>query len=725
MKYKPFLKSVFLFLFCSLYVHEVQAEFAFWVSPYGNDSNAGTKEEPFKTIARARDAVRELPSSAFKHHDVTVCIRNGLYRLKEPLELTSRDSGKCGHSVVYKAVPGERPVISGSIRVTNWELYDASLNVYRASVGSRTSRQLYVNGQRAERSRTTPYPVGFLPIFSTGGIDFLLTNLNPAAWRDPSTWTNPTDIEAVIETQWRMMRVPVSEILPSLGEIIPGRIVIQQPAWTNANVYFDKETNQPGIWSFWQVTRFENAYQFLNGPGQWCLDSSGGWIYYIPQPGEDPNESVIEFPILETLIDGRGTLDNPVEYIRFEGLTFSYATWKGPSGENGYVADQSGMILVGPDHQPNFIGHDQHVVPSHANLYFKWARHITFCGNRFKHLGGVGLHFDTGSQCNSIKNNLFEDISSSAIFLGGVSEEDAHPKDKKQVVNKNSIKNNLIKNVAVEYVDAAGIFVGFTRKTAIEYNTISNVPWSAIAMGWGWGLLDKGSFPGLPGAESGQWGNFSTLTPSSRCKIIRNRFHNFLNVLWDGGAIYTIGRQGANFSKGLLIKENVASGKRPAGGGNTYYTDGGSRYITLSQNVSFDNPIGETFFGPPPPEGDPLPYPLYSLGNGQPYGDDSGGCVTYGDICFTGNYWRQSPITQEEVVNNVILKLELGFLTYSEEGFFDICRATELEKMHPINLLYGKNYVIKNVSDIPQRLLKNAGVQKRPKTISEDEWNIE
>ena len=118
----------------------------------------------------------------------------------------------------------------------------------------------------------------------------------------------------------------------------------------------------------------------------------------------------------------------------------------------------------------------------------------------------MGLDFDTGSRSNTIAGNLFEDISSAAIQLGGVLQCDHHPKLERQVTQDNVITNNLIRKAACEYVDAAGIFVGFTRRTLIKWNTIVDVPWSGIAMGWGWGLLDPGSFPGVPGAESGEWG---------------------------------------------------------------------------------------------------------------------------------------------------------------------------------------------------------------------------
>ena len=109
-------------------------------------------------------------------------------------------------------------------------------------------------------------------------------------------------------------------------------------------------------------------------------------------------------------------------------------------------------------------------------------------------------------------------------------------------------------------------------------------------------------------------------TPNLGCQILQNKIVNFINVLWDGGAIYTTGQQGPSLSQGLLIEGNVAYGKRPDGGSNTFYTDGGSRYIQLQSNASYNNPIGVTFYGPEPNPNDPFlaQYPLYYLQNGAP-----------------------------------------------------------------------------------------------------------
>ena len=694
----------------------------FWVSETGSDFNSGSKHSPFLTLQKARDAVRALPSKVFQHHDVIIYVRGGTYRLTTPLRLTSKDSGRCGHNVIWRAAPGEHPLICGSTNVSGWSLYDASLNIYRAYVGPCQSRQLYVNGKRAVRAQTTPYPAAFLPSWTKGGIEFIPTSLNPVAWRDPADWTNPQHVEAVIITQWKMMRIPVSSITP-YSSPNNGLIVIQEPAWTNANIYFDPKTNLPGIWSFWQVTRFENAYEFLTDAGQWYLDQTTGWLYYIPLAGEDLNSANVELPVVETLIQGVGTPHSPVQNIHFKGLTFSYATWLDPSSGNGYVADQSGFILIGSNHQPNYVGHDQHVVPSRGNVSFRYAKNILFYGNIFQHLGGVGLHLVAGCENTAIKSNLFTDISSSAIILGGVSETDARPKHRGQTTKNNKITNNLVRSVGVEYVDAAGIFVGFSRKTSVRHNTIVDVPWSGIAMGWGWGLMDKGSFPGIPYATSGLWGKATRPTANYRCSIFKNKITNFLNVVWDGGAIYTTGQQGPSLSKGLLIKENVAYGKRTSGGGNTFYTDGGSRYIRLEGNISYNNPIGGTYFGPPPREGDPLPYSsLPSDGNNVPYGSDAGGCHTYGDIYYKGNYWLQTPILANILIYNSLLEPLFGFSPYSFEGFFDICPFKYKGVAYPTRLTYSKNKVFNTLAEIPRGELSSAGVRSRPSTIPKHLW---
>jgi hypothetical protein len=250
----------------------------------------------------------------------------------------------------------------------------------------------------------------------------------------------------------------------------------------------------------------------------------------------------------------------------------------------------------------------------------------------------------SGAQDNRIAWNIFDDISSAAIQIGGVSAEDARPATPEGISENNLVLDNVITDVGTEFVDAAGIFLGFGRNNRIEGNFIQNVPWSGIAVGWGWGLLDDPFFPGLPGATPGMWGTFATPTVMEGNQIVGNTITEFVQVVWDGGAVYTTGSQGTSPGNGTLIAGNYAYDKRPDGGSNVFYTDGGSRFVTLSGNVSFGNEQGVLDFGPVFSIEDPLnvfnPLAILPLANGRPYGSDIGGCVTHGDIIYLANRWQ-------------------------------------------------------------------------------------
>jgi hypothetical protein len=398
-------------------------------------------------------------------------------------------------------------------------------------------RQFYVNGQRAIRARSNYGQVVNLNyIRGQHGYTQII----------PETLTHSELVEAVTVTQWKMMRCRV-------GSMVGQSLTLQNPCWDNANT-----SRSP--WNFQLLSWLENAPEFLTVPNMWYLDPYSGQLTYLNPSATPPTYVVL--PILETLVSLQGSPGKPVTNIVFKGLRFAYATWLGPNSTDGYVTGQSGELLIGTGSQPNIIGHVPVVFRTPGNVSLKFAHSITFDGDTFIHLGAVALDMGAGSQDNRVINNIFTDISSAAIQLGGVGQEDMRP-DRAHKTSNNLIGNNLISYTGRDYYDGAGIFVGFTTGTMINYNTISHTPWTSIAIGWGWGLFDKGSFPGLPGAVPNMWGVYSTPTIASRNEISSNESDDFLEQLWDGGAIYTNGAQAPNFANGLLIKLNVAQSKRP------------------------------------------------------------------------------------------------------------------------------------------------------------------
>jgi hypothetical protein len=712
-----------------------------WVSPNGDDANSGDFRAPFKTIARAQIEARKKTST---NSDIVVNIKDGIYRLDKTLEFDTQDSPKDGYTLTYRAVEGNASIY-GSKTIDDWTLCEKDKNIYCADAKGVNSRQFYVDGVRTTRARTKDYPGGFWPHYDYNatspsssdkvGILYIpLQHMNGSLdpnWPDPNTWTNIQDIEAVSLPQWKMQRVPLKSITkyPDYNDTIistkeklefleyeiitdvlghghlnydlskTGLIELQDPAWTNANVYLNKDKNATAIWGFYRLSYFENAYQFLDEEGEWHLDKSQDKIYYKPLADQNMSLVSTELPSLEKLITIKGSESLAVKNIKFENLKFAYATWLTPSTSTGYISDQSGNLVTGNSYDYNSIGHVRYVEETPGNIELEFTDGAVFSGNIFEHMGAVALHFGTGSQNSLITSNLFEDISSSAIWLGGVQKEDYAP-NSMQITKNNTISNNLLRHIGQEYVDVAGIYVGFSTRTTIEHNTIMYTPWSAIAMGWGWGLLDPGVNLGLVTATPNMWGVHTEYTPNSYNKIINNRTYETLQQVWDGGGVYTTGYQGTSMEDALLIEGNVFSNKNPKRGGNTVYSDGMSRYIKVKNNVMYNNPKSKVYFGDDVGLNDPffIQLYIYSFANALvSYGSDSGGCRTYGDIAYDENFWYDS-------------------------NFFNPCPLTYEGVTYPTGLTYSSDKNITSNISSAQKIADRAGVSFKPSSIPEDRW---
>jgi hypothetical protein len=113
MKYPPIIHATLTFALLSVAaalspLRAGDEPTAFWVAKDGNNNAIGSKEQPFATLERARDAVRELKAhNAYPAAGVTVWIRGGVYERSETFALDARDSGQPGAPVVYAAAPGE------------------------------------------------------------------------------------------------------------------------------------------------------------------------------------------------------------------------------------------------------------------------------------------------------------------------------------------------------------------------------------------------------------------------------------------------------------------------------------------------------------------------------------------------------------------------------------------------------------------------------------------
>ncbi|HET9101277.1 MAG TPA: hypothetical protein VFN62_12850, partial [Acidobacteriaceae bacterium] len=441
------------------------------------------------------------------------------------------------------------------------------------------SRQIYVNGLRASRTR------GRVPVdlteTSTG---YEAANALLASWR------NPSDMEFVYMGgnsiwsehseglgAWTEPRCPIQSIRETT-------ITMAQPCWDNSTKRImlpngARTANLVGPRSVGKRPEYlENAYELLGTPGQFYFDRENHRLYYVPRRGEDLRMADVEMPALQALITAAGTAEQPVHNIVFRGIRFSYATWLGPSSAEGFSEIQANYQVTGAD------GYARqalcHFVPDGTcpfgawtqepgNISFQFAHNIQFLNDDFIHLGAAGLTLGDGSQNDHVEGCIFTDISGNGVQLGGV---DMPLAPIAQFTSGDNITNNLFRNVGAEYRGGIPIVVGYARDTVVAHNQIDHVPYAAISMGWG-GWPDKIK-------QAGEANN-------SRGNVVAdNLIHDLMLVLADGGGIYTQGLTGMSLADGEKVTGNVVYNQFSSG--HEIYTDNGSSMITVRGNVMFN-----------------------------------------------------------------------------------------------------------------------------------------
>lgn len=540
----------------------------FFVGPDGNDAwsgrlpqvNRDRTDGPLASLAGARDAVRRWKAKLPLNEAVHVVIAEGRYQLQEPLIFTPADSGTENSPITYAAAPGAQPVLSGGRIVTGWKEHGDG--IWKTSSPVPNTRQLYVDGRRAVRARG-PAPAG---LELQGHEGYRTRDLKALQWR------NVEDVEFCFRVVWSDSRCLVASIQRDAQDQASAVIRMQQPTFEVART---KEGVQVAL-----PTYVENALQLLDEAGEWYLDRRAHTLYYKPRPGEDLTQAQVLAPALETLVEIRGTVAQPIRNVTFQNLTFADATWLQPS--RGGHADVQANFVNDPARPLKRDGwvttiHNEHL-KSPAHVVCRHARNVSFERCTFTRLGGAALDIEQGSQLCRVTECRFGDISGSAIQIGDVLKDDHHPADERLIVRENEVRNCLIYDCGVEYQGSVGVFVGYTQRTTVDHNEIRNLPYSGVSIGWGWGEEDAGG-----GAYQVQGPRYDQPTVCRENRITNNHIHHVMRERQDGGAIYTLGNQPGTVIAGNHIHDN-------RGGPGGIYLDEGSGFIEITGNSVYRVP---------------------------------------------------------------------------------------------------------------------------------------
>jgi hypothetical protein len=563
------------------------------VAPTGaetaDDSGPATTDQPLASLHEAQQRARDL--AARGDGDVTVTLLDGTHRLSEPLRFDAADSGRDGHTVTWKAAPGAEPLVSGADPVTGWELDDPATGIYKADVGTGfDTRQLYVDGVPAQRARMSLSPS-----------DITLNE-------DGFTLNNP-DLGYLADLP-DQQRIELQAMLSFTNRFAPvdsisgTTVTMQQPAWDNNTYGYDTIQSPFREPTFWLL----NSKSFIDEPGEWYLDTTAGTLYYKPLDGQDMASAQVELPKLETLLEVGGTYDEPAQDLAFEDTTYTGTTWLHPSSPNGYANQQTGAFITGEqEHRPadaftscaagcyGFEGARNNWAQAPAAVQVSAANGVTFTNNSFVNLGSVGLGIGNdanahatgvglGAQNVTVTGNTFTASAGGGIVVGGVRPDAHHPSDERMINSDILISNNRIFSTALEYFDQDGIFASYATRLTIEHNEVSDMPYSGIGIGYGWGANDPGGSPeyvsrGLYDFQP----IYDTPTTLSDVHVVGNRVTDVVHTLWDAGCFYSLSAMPES-----SIEENVCDTSGQLG----LYFDEGSRYITANRNV-FMNTAGQ------------------------------------------------------------------------------------------------------------------------------------
>ena len=550
-------------LFCS---------FDIYVSPSGKDMNDGTSSSPKATLSSALRQAREMRrlNAPGIENGINIILKGGTYEQYEPLYVRPEDSGTPQSPTTICAASGEKVIVSGGMKISNWK---KSGNLLVADVPDFNGRpldfrQLWINGKKAVRARDV---ADFEKMYRIIRND----KVNQVLWvpaKAVKSIIKAPYAEMVLHQMWAVSFLRIKSIRIQ-GD--SAAVTFHNP---ESKLQFERPWPQPmigtGVNSPFYLT---NAMELLDQPGEWYHDIRTHKLYYYPKQGEQINEAIV--PAIETLVQVEGTTDRPVENIIFKNICFKYSTWMRPT-EKGHVPLQAGMYLTeGYKLRPQIDRVDNHKLDNQgwlgrgaAAVAVSGAHNINFEGCNFEHLGYSGLDYVEGTNGGKVENCIFTDIAGNGLVVGSFSPASLethlpyNPGDLREVCTGLEIRKNLFNDVTNEDWGCVAIAAGYVSGIQILNNEISEVSYTGISLGWGWNR---------------------NLVCMKNNLLQRNNIHHYAKHMYDVAGIYTLGNQ-----SGTLIQENWVHDIYHPGYVHDpkhwfyLYTDEGSSNITVRNNFT-------------------------------------------------------------------------------------------------------------------------------------------
>jgi len=490
-----------------------------YVSPAGRDDNPGTFQEPFASLARAVKAVGDLKKSG-QDRDLVVYLRGGEYFLKAPVMLTEADSGENGHRIIYRAYPGETPVLLGAVPITDWEETEprGGHRTFRAPIADQwLFHTLYEDDTRVRKARTPNE--GYLALES-------------GATENRATWVRFREGD-LPEFDFRR-----TQLLAWCGSIGTLQNNWRSDLYPILDIRWDERRIRLGGAPWWPFTpdnRYfvQGAIEFLDAPGEYHIDRKDDWLYYIPLQGDVEGHRILA-PTTGTLVSLAGSSPkSPVHHISFEGLSFRFTDFSEEYLGGSAQAHEGALTLVN-------------------------TQDIDILGCRIAQVGFNGIAMRHGARNNRIVDCLIEHTG-----LAGISITTAYDAilgagfqtwEEGWISRDNQVENNLVQyGGELGGGEGQGIVMHATGGNRIVGNTIRHMTRGGVLLGdTSYGFFKRlGSLFGTPITLE----NHMDLNYSRNNLIQGNDISHVLTDSSDCGAFYSFGGGSGNRIEGNYIHD--------------------------------------------------------------------------------------------------------------------------------------------------------------------------